>query len=468
MTNFVTNWFGPSNLGSGLPGVGNWDNIANIFSKNLAYSNITGLAAGADSSTVTAKFTDYIPPENIPDAAVITGIEVRVWLKGPGFGDAPASTKVSFRTPTTVQKAGSGNWGSSDGSSRTWGGPGDLWGGTWTKASLSTAEFAIQLTNGSSTSYTYGIDYIEMRVYYDAPATLNDLLLSKNTVHANAPVGYVIANISGNTTGSTITTDDPARLEVVGTELRVNGPLVSGDVMMPRLTETLAGATNSPHDNDFMLTVTPPRICDFVSSATGTTTPVIPTHQAGDLLVLWMFRDGAALAPALPSGWTQAASGTGTNVGWLLAYRVATASGTSGGGATAATSVITHVYRPTAGYVLSVGAAVGGSGVSTTVTYPALTLQDTSGVSWVATFGGHRSTNTALETAPSGLVARSTVLDATDEAAGFDTNGGVGWWSSRAASVGGTSSGWSAVSVEIKGAAAGSSRRRSTWISLID
>lgn len=196
-------------------------------------------------------------------------------------------------------------------------------------------------------------------------------------------------------------------------------------------------------DNGKVLWVDIPSV-SYIGSATGTTTATIPAHIAGDLLVAFAYRDGNTTAPTLPSGWTSLNnSGADTNSG-RLAWRVATDSATTSGTWTNATSLVIHVYRHAA-----IGAHAVGGASSTTVTYPALSLTQLDGSSWVAGFAGHRSTNTSLETPPAGMVNRSTVVDATDEAAGHDSNGGVAAWGATAVSVGGTASGWRAYSLEL-------------------
>jgi methionine-rich copper-binding protein CopC len=189
----------------------------------------------------------------------------------------------------------------------------------------------------------------------------------------------------------------------------------------------------------------------FIGQATGVTTATLPTHQAGDLILAFAYRDGNNTAPTVPSPFTAVATGTGSGGGGaanssVVGSFLATGSDTSSGTWTNATSVVFHVYRGTSG----AGAIVGTSATnSTSVTYPALTLQVTNGSSWVAGFAGHQSTNTALETAPTGMTNRSNVQDATDEAAGHDTDGGVSSWSQQTVNVGGTGASWRSWTVEI-------------------
>lgn len=187
----------------------------------------------------------------------------------------------------------------------------------------------------------------------------------------------------------------------------------------------------------------------YVSSATGVTSVTMPTHQAGDLLVGFAYRDGNNSAPSIPTAenWRVWGSGSGANTNSsIVGYKVAASSSEASGTWTNATGVSVHVYRNHAGY----GANADTGAASTTVTYPALTLQVTDGSSWVAGFAGHRSVDTDLQNPPSGMVSRSTFVNATNEIAGHDTNGGVSSWSDTNVAVGGTSLGWRARTLEIK------------------
>lgn len=189
----------------------------------------------------------------------------------------------------------------------------------------------------------------------------------------------------------------------------------------------------------------------FIGASTGVNSSTLPPHKAGDLLVAFAYRDGSTTAPSLVSGWTNVnASGASTNSS-RLAYRVASASGTSSGTWTNATSAVFHVYRGV-NQSTPIGGNGSGSGASTTVTYPSLTMSVSDGSSWVTGFAGHRSTNTGLENPPPGMVNRASVVDGTDEASGHDTAGGVSSWSAQSVSVGGTSRGWRAQTLEIRSA----------------
>ncbi|NGQ93377.1 hypothetical protein G5V65_21045 [Rhodobacter sp. HX-7-19] len=184
-----------------------------------------------------------------------------------------------------------------------------------------------------------------------------------------------------------------------------------------------------------------------ISSATGTNSLTMPSHAAGDLLLMFAYRDGSTTAPALPAGWTDLNNGGTATNSCRIAYKIAASGSEVSGTWTNATSLICLVYRSDG--IIGVGGVARSSAASTTVSYPALTMVNTDGTSWVAGFGAHRSVNTSVETPPTGMTNITSVLDATDEAAAHDTNGPVSSWSLTTVSVGGTSSGWIGATVEI-------------------
>lgn len=187
----------------------------------------------------------------------------------------------------------------------------------------------------------------------------------------------------------------------------------------------------------------------FVDKATGTTSATLPTFANGDLALVFAFRDGSTTPPSIPTGWTQILTrGTTTSCSQAVGWRRLQTGDTSTGTWTNATSVVVHIYRSS-----TTRACVGGSasngGTTNTINYPAVTMQRTDSTSWVAGFCGHRSTNQNIEVAPSGMTARSDTADATDEAAGHDTNGAVSAWNSTNFTGTGTASGWQSATIEI-------------------
>lgn len=197
------------------------------------------------------------------------------------------------------------------------------------------------------------------------------------------------------------------------------------------------------------VTSSPTPMITFVGQATaGGTTASIPAHNVGDLLVAFAYRDGAAAPPAVPAGWTTIDSSGNANANSsVLAYRIATGVEPAAGWSDA-NEIIVHAYRGVSANPIGANGAQSSAG--TIVTYPAVTLTVTNGTSWIVGFAGHRSTNTNLQNAPSGMTVRSNRSDATAEVAGHDTALGVSSWSATNVSVGGTSSGWMTRVLEIK------------------
>lgn len=186
----------------------------------------------------------------------------------------------------------------------------------------------------------------------------------------------------------------------------------------------------------------------FVGESTGTTTATIPTHQAGDLMIIWAFRSGSNSTPTVPTGWTSIKTNVTNSAGAVAAWKIAVSSTDTSGTWTNATGLVCMVYRGT-NQTAPIGGSATNTAASTTVNYPALTMTVTNGSSWVVGVAAHRSTNTTIETPPTGMTNRADLVGGSDEVVGHDTNGGVSSWSSTNVSVGGTSSGWASVTFEL-------------------
>ena len=142
----------------------------------------------------------------------------------------------------------------------------------------------------------------------------------------------------------------------------------------------------------------------------------IPAHQAGDLLVIFAARFDSTTIPTLPSGWTSAATKTGTDRAGRVGYRVATGSGTTSGTWTGAQTTLVWVLRDHGG--------IGAAAVDAATTLPALTLTGSS--SWV---GALQSGSELLPAVPSGMTSRANG----SYGRVADTNGTVSWWWSQSA-----------------------------------
>src|SRR5690606_15681250 len=147
-----------------------------------------------------------------------------------------------------------------------------------------------------------------------------------------------------------------------------------------------------------------------VGTASGNLNITIPTHQVGDLIVLFQFQDSgfAFSPPGLPSGFT--AASTAGNYG-RLSYRIATATTLTVSNMSGTNASIAMVYR---GVTLG---NVAGATATGNLSFPAVTNGD-SGTSWMGAVVGHRSTNVTIEVAPTGMTNQVAYNNGSTEAAG--------------------------------------------------
>lgn len=137
--------------------------------------------------------------------------------------------------------------------------------------------------------------------------------------------------------------------------------------------------------------------------------PSLPTHQGGDLLLVWAV-SGSQTLPTVPSGWTtiESPSDTGSAV---LAYSFAPSSGTSGGTWPGAVRVASAVYRG----VTDIGVSVSDAGSGFYAAIPALTPPSPT---WLVAFA---STGVGTSTWPQTRASNSygAVLDTGGDSSGM-------------------------------------------------
>lgn len=132
----------------------------------------------------------------------------------------------------------------------------------------------------------------------------------------------------------------------------------------------------------------------FVGSASAEATSVtLPSHQAGDLIVIFAGRTGSTGTPSVPAGWRFAAQSSGSgvtppaiaaSVGWKIAASSAETSGTW----TNADMVLAVVVRDDAN-LLVIGGIGKTTGLSTTVNYQPLLAnsgQSIQGMRWTSSY----------------------------------------------------------------------------------
>jgi len=156
--------------------------------------------------------------------------------------------------------------------------------------------------------------------------------------------------------------------------------------------------------------------------SSGITTSFTGSYVAGDLLVIHAINTGGAATPLLPTGYTSISSAT-SSFGMAAFYKFATSASETFPTITNRTASSWAIYRGAAATPF-VG-TVGANGVSSTVTYSGLTIQNPN-VDWVLTFGAANTSAGALGSHPS----TKTTLVVEDiasnyEVAIFDSNGPV-------------------------------------------
>lgn len=132
----------------------------------------------------------------------------------------------------------------------------------------------------------------------------------------------------------------------------------------------------------------------FVGSASAEATSItLPSHQAGDLIVIFAGRTGSTGAPSVPAGWRFAAQSSqsgvtppaiAASVGWKIAASSAETSGTW----TNADMVLAVVVRDDAN-LLVIGGIGKTTGLSTTVNYQPLLAnsgQSIQGMRWTSSY----------------------------------------------------------------------------------
>jgi hypothetical protein len=194
------------------------------------------------------------------------------------------------------------------------------------------------------------------------------------------------------------------------------------------------------------------------SSIAEGTSMTIPTHNPGDLIICFAFRDGSTTNPTIgtgsPTTWTSITNTTdGTSCSVSMAWKRAATSAETTGTWTNASGLIIVVYRG----ILSSGTPIGtfapGAGTTNTVNYAArnLTKSNVIGDAWFMAFAAHRAINTTLESPPAGMSFVQGLVGTYSEYALFDTNAPAsGNWPSTNVTITGTASGWQTEVIEIK------------------
>jgi hypothetical protein len=169
------------------------------------------------------------------------------------------------------------------------------------------------------------------------------------------------------------------------------------------------------------------------SAAANGDSVTIGTHQAGDTIVIAVYRNNSNVLPTVPTGWVvKTQAGSSANA-LTMATRIAASGAETAGTWTNATQIGVWVLRGSVGLLIYGGQNVNGgtAGSGGSINYPALTNVSTLTNQWILAAAGHRSIDTDIETAPSGLTFRASVVGASaGELSLHDSDGNLNTWSS--------------------------------------
>lgn len=187
-------------------------------------------------------------------------------------------------------------------------------------------------------------------------------------------------------------------------------------------------------------------------AATEATTITIPAgHRNGDIIIIFAFR-AAVTAPTLASGYTNLGTSSSGLSSHRVGYKIARSAAETSGTWTNASGLVCLVYRGIATNRTPIIYGTVTTGTGTTVTYPTKALTQ-SGTSWMVGMAATKATTSTLETPPTDMTNRTNTAGALAEYAGHDTDGaytaGQGTWPATAVAVGGVSSEWRAITLEI-------------------
>lgn len=225
-------------------------------------------------------------------------------------------------------------------------------------------------------------------------STIDGQPLNNNTITNTKPTltGYVTA-AGGSLAGYVIhfklangTEDGTAVTDAAGAwTYTYTGDLVPGEYELASL--IYSELPNGSEANDSILVDDP--IQQIGTWATGSTTVTMPAHQAGDLLIACVFRDGGTVTP--PAGWTLLLTNGQSSFQGSIYWKIAASSSEVSGTWTNATDLAIGVYR-NANNANPFGGTSTATGSSGTLAKGAVTPVVTDGTSWFLLFAMCRVT----------------------------------------------------------------------------
>jgi hypothetical protein len=177
----------------------------------------------------------------------------------------------------------------------------------------------------------------------------------------------------------------------------------------------------------------------FVSAASAAANTVaLPTHAAGDLLILHCFNNNSTDFPTTPSGGWTYLNGLYISANLqasVVFYKIAASSSETLGTSTYATAVSVTVYRGV--NTSKPFGKINGTGNTSQayITYASIAAP-TAANSWIVLLAGTSASGSDTLTTPSGTINRTTTIGGSNAITANDSNGPVGTtWAARNAST---------------------------------
>lgn len=170
----------------------------------------------------------------------------------------------------------------------------------------------------------------------------------------------------------------------------------------------------------------------FIGSAQGNDSASLPAGwAAGDIAIVYSFRNGSSSPPDLGTGYTNIDTGSDSVCAGRIAYRVLQSGDASVPTFASSTILLVSVFRGQAASPIGGFAPATSDNAGPVLTYPAITMSSGGGSSWVIGCAGIRDSSTNIEDPPTGMINRQSRINGANEAAIHDTNGGVSSWTAQ-------------------------------------
>lgn len=176
-----------------------------------------------------------------------------------------------------------------------------------------------------------------------------------------------------------------------------------------------------------------------VAAAAGANTVALPTHAAGDLIIVYCYNNNNTNTPTTPSGgYTSLVLNTATTIADRVFYKIATSGSETLGTSTNTTDVSVTVYRGVnaSNPFGNKNLLVNGDVTATSITYPNISAGVTPN-SWVVLLAGCSASTGATFSTPAATVNRITSIGSANSIIVNDTGSAVGstTWASRLSTV---------------------------------